>query len=74
MDASAPTPGADEPAKTLDASEALDSGAISTLTLLPSSFSTGSYGWKGSKKVWVELQNGEVDEDGKKEKVQVMLT
>lgn len=47
-----------------------DVGMISSLTLLPSEFSTGSYGWKGSKKVWVELQGAE----GTVEKVQVMLT
>ncbi|RXW17970.1 hypothetical protein EST38_g7879 [Candolleomyces aberdarensis] len=47
----------------------IDTGFISNLTLLPSSFSTGSYGWKGSKKINVELQGSEGGE-----KVQVMLT
>ena len=47
----------------------IDPGFISNLTLLPSSFSTGSYGWKGSKKITVELQGSEGVE-----KVQVMLT
>ncbi|KAF6764694.1 hypothetical protein DFP72DRAFT_839754 [Ephemerocybe angulata] len=51
----------------------IDSGLISSLTLLPSTFSTGSYGWKGSRKVWVELQNTEAGENGR-EKVQVMFT
>ncbi|KAF5386651.1 hypothetical protein D9615_001958 [Tricholomella constricta] len=48
-----------------------DPGFIGNLTLLPSSFSTGSYGWKGSKRITVELLNSESDT---KEKVQVMLT
>ncbi|KAF9265819.1 hypothetical protein L218DRAFT_956795 [Marasmius fiardii PR-910] len=48
-----------------------DPGFLSSLTLVPSSFATGSYGWKGSKRVTIELQNGEGEE---KEKVQVMLT
>jgi len=47
-----------------------DPGLIGTTTLLPSSFSTGSYGWKGNKRIMVELLDGE----GKKEKVHVMLT
>ncbi|KAH6919138.1 hypothetical protein BKA70DRAFT_1417126 [Coprinopsis sp. MPI-PUGE-AT-0042] len=50
-----------------------DDGFIGNLTLLPSSFTTGSYGWKGSKRIVVELQGGEVGEEGR-EKVQVMLT
>lgn len=49
-----------------------DVGFIQNLTLLPSSFTTGSYGWKGSKRITVELQGG--DGDGGKEKVQVMLS
>jgi hypothetical protein len=49
-----------------------DPGFVGNLTLVPSSFSTGSYGWKGSKRITVELQNSE-DGDAK-EKVQVMLT
>lgn len=50
----------------------IDPGFIGNLTLVPSSFSTGSYGWKGSKRITVELQNPE--SGGEKEKVQVMLT
>jgi hypothetical protein len=42
------------------------------MTLVPSSFSTGSYGWKGSKRITVELQTSE--DGGAKEKVQVMFT
>jgi hypothetical protein len=49
-----------------------DPGFIGSTVLLPSSFSTGSYGWKGTKRVVIELQD---EEDGKeKEKVHVMLT
>lgn len=47
----------------------VDPGFLSTLTLAPSDFSTGSYGWKGAKRFTVEVDG----EDGKKEKVQVML-
>ncbi|GLB35483.1 hypothetical protein LshimejAT787_0210480 [Lyophyllum shimeji] len=48
-----------------------DVGFIGNLTLVPSTFSTGSFGWKGNKRITVELQNSDGD---KKEKVQVMLT
>ncbi|CDO68924.1 hypothetical protein BN946_scf185000.g67 [Trametes cinnabarina] len=51
-----------------------DPGFISTATLLPSSFATGSYGWKGSKRITIELQNPEDGGEGEKEKVHVMLT
>lgn len=48
-----------------------DPGFLGALALQPSTFTTGSYGWKGSKRLTVEL----VDSDsGEKEKVQVMLT
>lgn len=47
-----------------------DPGFIGNLTLVPSNFSTGSYGWKGSKRITVVLQNT----DKEAEKVQVMLT
>ncbi|KAI0933507.1 hypothetical protein AcV5_005635 [Taiwanofungus camphoratus] len=50
-----------------------DPGFIGTTTLVPSSFATGSYGWKGSKRLTVELQNADGAE-GEKEKVHVMLT
>ncbi|KAJ3981107.1 hypothetical protein F5890DRAFT_1575274 [Lentinula detonsa] len=51
-------------------STSADPGQLGSLTLLPSSFNTGSYGWKGSKRLAVELEN----DTGTKEKVQVMLT
>ena len=47
-----------------------DPGFIGTATLLPGTFSTGSYGWKGNKRFAVEI-DGPV---GGKEKVHVMLT
>lgn len=47
-----------------------DPGFIGTTTLVPSTFATGSYGWKGNKRLTIELQNAE----GEKEKVHVMLT
>ena len=50
-----------------------DEGFIGNLTLVPSGFSTGSYGWKGTKRLTVELLGGEEGEEGR-EKVQVMLT
>jgi len=49
-----------------------DPGFIGTTTLVASSFSTGSYGWKGSKRIVVELPDPEGGEG--KEKVHVMLT
>ena len=48
-----------------------DPGFIGTSTLVPSTFATGSYGWKGSKRFTVELDNPNGDE---KEKVHVILT
>ena len=50
-----------------------DPGFIGTSTLVPSTFATGSYGWKGSKRVTIELQNADGAE-GEKEKVHVMIT
>ena len=50
-----------------------DPGFIGSAALVPSSFSTGSYGWKGSKRVTIELQNADSAE-GEKEKVHVMIT
>jgi hypothetical protein len=48
-----------------------DPGFLGVLSLQPSTFATGSYGWKGSKRLTIEL----VDPNGEeKEKVQVMLT
>ncbi|GJE87980.1 hypothetical protein PsYK624_040630 [Phanerochaete sordida] len=48
-----------------------DPGFIGQTTLTPSTFNTGSYGWKGSKRVTIELENSET---GEKEKVQVQMT
>ena len=47
-----------------------DPGFIGGVKCLPSQFSTGSYGWKGSKRVNVEVKN----EAGEMEKVQVQVT
>ncbi|KAF7297187.1 hypothetical protein MIND_00951800 [Mycena indigotica] len=49
----------------------IDPGHLGSLALVATSFSTGSYGWKGSKRLTVELQNSD---SGEKEKVSVMLT
>ncbi|THG95343.1 hypothetical protein EW026_g6296 [Hermanssonia centrifuga] len=49
----------------------VDPGFIGSTALVPSTFNTGSYGWKGNKRITVELLNSE---SGGKEKVQVMLT
>ncbi|KAJ3508951.1 hypothetical protein NLJ89_g5476 [Agrocybe chaxingu] len=65
--------GKEEAAPPSDASAA-DIGFIGNLTLVPSTFSTGSYGWKGSKRITVELQGGETDAEGGKEKVTIMLS
>jgi len=48
-----------------------DPGYIASSTLLATTFSTGSYGWKGNKRVTMELENPET---GEKEKVQVMIS
>lgn len=47
-----------------------DPGHLAAVTLTPSVFSAGSYGWKGSRRLTIEVDG----EDGKKEKVQVQLT
>jgi hypothetical protein len=48
-----------------------DPGVIGNLTLVPSSFATGSYGWKGNKRIKVTIQG----EDGvDSQAVQVQLT
>ncbi|KAK0210255.1 hypothetical protein DFS33DRAFT_273652 [Desarmillaria ectypa] len=49
-----------------------DPGFLATLALLPTSFATGSYGWKGTKRFSVELPNPDGGDEN--EKVQVMLT
>ncbi|TRM56944.1 hypothetical protein BD626DRAFT_516916 [Schizophyllum amplum] len=43
-----------------------DPGSLGSLTLVPSVFTTGSYGWKGSKRIQVELMNSE---SGKKRRI-----
>ena len=49
-------------------------GFIGHLALAPTDFSTGSYGWKGSKKFLVELERSEgAGDGGEKEKVWVQL-
>lgn len=62
------------PVETATDSTTGDVGFIGNLTLVPTTFSTGSYGWKGSKRIIVELQSGDVDAEGGREKVQVMLS
>ncbi|KAL5533444.1 hypothetical protein ACEPAF_5220 [Sanghuangporus sanghuang] len=52
-------------------STAADPGAIGSVTLIPTEFSTGSYGWKGSKRVTIELPN---PDGGEPEKVHVMIS
>ena len=46
-----------------------DPGFVGSTTLTATSFSTGSYGWKGQKRLTIEVDG----ENGEKEKVQVML-
>lgn len=48
-----------------------DPGNICTATLLPSVFSTGSYGWKGNKRVTIEVPN---PNGGEPEKLHVMIS
>jgi len=52
--------------------ESPDPGFVVALSLEPSSFSTGTYGWKGSnKRITIEVNNPDT---GEKEKLQVQLT
>ncbi|KAL1743675.1 hypothetical protein HDZ31DRAFT_74721 [Schizophyllum fasciatum] len=48
-----------------------DPGFLGSMTLVPTVFNTGSYGWKGNKRIQVEIMNSET---GQKEKVQVQMT
>ncbi|TFK69653.1 hypothetical protein BDN72DRAFT_959431 [Pluteus cervinus] len=48
-----------------------DPGFLANFALTASSFSTGSYGWKGNKRFTVEISN---PEGGEKENVQVQLS
>lgn len=47
-----------------------DPGFVASMTLAPGVFAKGSFGWKASRRVAVELQNA----DGKKEKVMVTMS
>ncbi|KAF8520189.1 hypothetical protein BU17DRAFT_89191 [Hysterangium stoloniferum] len=62
------------PAATIESEEELtkssDPGHIGSITMLPANFSTGSYGWKGARKMTVELQGAEGEE---KREVQIMI-
>jgi hypothetical protein len=49
-----------------------DPGFVGSVALAATSFSTGSYGWKGSKRIVVELPSADGGENA--EKVHVMLT
>ncbi|PCH38400.1 hypothetical protein WOLCODRAFT_64606 [Wolfiporia cocos MD-104 SS10] len=51
----------------------IDPGFIASTTLVPSTFTTGTYGWKGSKRLTIELPNTP-NEEGEKEKVHVVLS
>lgn len=68
-----PLPDAAEEGEDATAVATVDPGFIGAVTLVPDTFATGSYGWKGSKRLTIELQNVESAE-GEKEKVHVMLT
>lgn len=50
----------------------VDPGFLASTTLDPSTFSTGSFGWKGHKRMVVELPKAEGEGEG--EKVHVTLT
>jgi hypothetical protein len=64
------TPSADR--DDTDASAAvIDSDFIGAVALQPCSFTTGSYGWKGSKRLAIDIVD---PTSGEKKKVQVMLT
>lgn len=49
----------------------IDSDFIGAVALQPCSFTTGSYGWKGSKRLAIDIVD---PASGEKKKVQVMLT
>ncbi|KAI0355055.1 hypothetical protein OH77DRAFT_1425101 [Trametes cingulata] len=51
-----------------------DPGFVGHATLLPGTFATGSYGWKGSRRLTIEIENPDGAEGAEKEKVHVMLT
>jgi len=51
--------------------ESTDPGFLVAFSLQPSSFNTGTYGWKGSKRLTIEVDNPDT---GEKEKLQVQLS
>ncbi|OJA21536.1 hypothetical protein AZE42_01797 [Rhizopogon vesiculosus] len=60
-----------EPPIEIDAAET-DPGFLGAVSLVSTSFTTGSFGWKGSKRMTVDLPKLEGQEEA--EKVHVMLT
>jgi hypothetical protein len=62
---SSPKKGSSEPNKTIDA------GHLGSVTMLPSTFSTGSHGWKASKPMAIELTDPDT---GKRTKVNVQIS
>jgi len=62
---SSPEKGSSEPNKSIDP------GHLASVTMLPSTFSTGSHGWKASKPVAIELTDPST---GKKTKVNVQIS
>jgi len=65
-----PPPVAEESGEKAPA-EPTDPGFLAALSLQPTSFSTGTYGWKGSKRVTIEVDNPDSEE---KERLQVQLS
>jgi len=65
-----PPPPAEESGEKVQG-ESPDPGFVAALSLEPSSFSTGTYGWKGSKRITIEVLNPDT---GEKEKLQVQLS
>ncbi|KAF9505813.1 hypothetical protein BS47DRAFT_1306112 [Hydnum rufescens UP504] len=59
-----------EDGSTAEAAVATDAGHVASISIQPTDFSTGSYGWKGNRRVNVELTNPET---GHKETVAVMI-
>jgi hypothetical protein len=60
------------PDKDTENASTADPGFLGSLALVPSTFATGSYGWKGTKRFTVELDDPEGGDGA--EKVHVMLT
>jgi len=54
-----------------DPNKAIDAGHLGSVTMLPSTFSTGSHGWKASKPMTIELTDPDT---GKKTKVNVQVS